>query len=339
MNAEAWTVAFTTKISEVSNLQPLQTPQNDDRSITIQKMYGRFNCSTCKRPWTSTKCVTEITYNYDFITKTGKIQIEREFKQSCKRCSQPSNPSFDLEATTRAMEIVIKRIKRIYYRILPDVNDHGESSKHSKAQERKAEHDSKNCEACKVGKCSFNNDFSGVRNRRHRANVDNVHIPRSRPMSWTLSYNGKVIVNGLGDSSFINSNFIEYCSNRSNMRQVGAFSLSNASQIQVDLCLRVHHGRRWLIKEAQIPTRILIHWVHLRDYPNHNKTDSNVSNELWSMEGNNQGASRRLDVPSVFLQNERRFGYYQTYQRPHQSQCYCSNLNPMIFLLKRRILS
>ena len=189
-------------ITEVSNLQPLLTPQNDDRSITIQKMYGQFNCSTCKRPWTSTKCVSDITYNYDFTTHMGKIQIEKEFQQNCKQCSRPSNPSFDLEATIRAMEIVVKRIKRIFYGIMPDVNDYGESSKHSKAQERKAEHDSENCEACKVGKCGFNDDFSGIRNKRHRSNVNDVQIPKTRPMGWTLYYDGKVSSNILANRIF-----------------------------------------------------------------------------------------------------------------------------------------
>ena len=126
-----------------------------------------------------------VEYHSDFSRSTNALQ-------NCKRCTRPSNPKFDVEATLRAMNIVIKRIKRIYYGILPEINDHEESSKHSKAQERRTEHDSKNCEACKAGKCSFNEDFSGVRNRRHHANIQSINIPKTIPMSWTLHYNGKV---------------------------------------------------------------------------------------------------------------------------------------------------
>ena len=60
-------------------------------------------------------------------------------------------PKFDIEATEKAMDKLIERIKKAFYKYQPTFND--DSTRHSKAADRKKPHDSSRCEACHMGKC------------------------------------------------------------------------------------------------------------------------------------------------------------------------------------------
>ena len=60
-------------------------------------------------------------------------------------------PKFDIEATEKAISILIERIKKAFYKHQPTSSD--DSLRHSKATERKKPHDSSRCEACQKGKC------------------------------------------------------------------------------------------------------------------------------------------------------------------------------------------
>ena len=140
-------------------------------------------------------CCTELLYKYEFGLKQGEIKIKKEYKQDCNKCKIPAEPKFDEEATMRAMKIVIDRIKKIFYVIYPEevVKDSADSDKHSRARERKNNHDSKNCEACRLGKCTYGDDFLGGLPKGGRGRGRNPLFDRARtnPIKWALIYAGQ----------------------------------------------------------------------------------------------------------------------------------------------------
>ena len=124
----------------------------------------------------------------------GNVLTDKEYNQFCKKCKIPAKPTFDEEATGRAINVVMKAIQKRIYGIYPET---GESSKHSRANERKKNHDSKNCEACQLGKCSFGDDFYrgfsglGIGSRPNPPDYSNA--TKSKPISWVLMYHKKYI--------------------------------------------------------------------------------------------------------------------------------------------------
>ena len=138
MNTVPWSDAFTIKVEELLDLEPLEHVLNDgqERSIAIHSMYGTFACRKCKKTWSSTMCCTDLLYKYELDLKQGEIKIQKEYKQDCKKCKIPAKPKFDEEATKRAMKIVIDRIKKIFYGIYPEQGKDS-ADRHSRARERK----------------------------------------------------------------------------------------------------------------------------------------------------------------------------------------------------------
>ena len=197
MNRASWSEAFAIKAEELLDLEPLEDVLYDgqERSITIHSMYGTFACRKCKKSWSSTLCCTDLLYMYDNPGKLGAILIQKEYKQDCKKCKIPAKPTFDEEATMRAMKIVIDRIKKIFYGIYPEVVKDDPNAKHSRARERKKNHESKNCEACRLGRCSFGDDFGPRIGRGRRSNFEAIvdERPRTKPIEWALMYSKKYI--------------------------------------------------------------------------------------------------------------------------------------------------
>ena len=197
MNKLTWSDAFAIKAEELLDLEPIKDVLYDgqERSITIHSMYGNFACRKCMKSWSSTMCCTELLYKYEFGLKQGEIKIKKEYKQDCNKCKIPAEPKFDEEATMRAMKIVIDRIKKIFYVIYPEevVKDSADSDKHSRARERKNNHDSKNCEACRLGKCTYGDDFLGGLPKGGRGRGRNPLFDRARtnPIKWALIYAGQ----------------------------------------------------------------------------------------------------------------------------------------------------
>ena len=196
MNTVPWSDAFTIKVEELLDLEPLEDVLNDgqERSIAIHSMYGTFACRKCKKTWSSTMCCTDLLYKYDLDLKQGEIKIQKEYKQDCKKCKIPAKPKFDEEASKRAMKIVIDRIKKIFYGIYPEVGKDS-ADRHSRARERKKNHESKNCEACRFGRCSIGDDFGPRIGRGRRSNFEPIvdERPRTKPIEWALMYSKKYI--------------------------------------------------------------------------------------------------------------------------------------------------
>ena len=144
MNHENWVNSFNSKAPELTELSTYRRKLierfTNFRDVQIWKMYGKFKCQNCYN-WTSTQCTTDIKYRYNSSLNQGEIVIEKEYRQSCKRCETFENPEFDQEATDRAIWIVIEKIKKAMYAI-EDPNKIEVSSRHSSAQDRKAPHDS-----------------------------------------------------------------------------------------------------------------------------------------------------------------------------------------------------
>ena len=125
------------------------------------------------RKWNSSKCNATIEYWYSARQKKGAVKIVHEYGQKCQKCDKMSKPKFDLEATDKAMVIIVSRIKKVFYNEAPPANEH--SGLHSQLTERsnlfkvgRMPHDSSRCQACKQGKCSQASgiDHPGRKNSR-----------------------------------------------------------------------------------------------------------------------------------------------------------------------------
>ena len=140
-------------------------------------MSSTFQLFPCFRKWNSSKCNATIEYWYSARQKKGVVKIVHEFGQKCQKCDKMSKPRFDLEATDRAMVIIVSRIKKVFYNEAPPANEH--PGLHSQFTERKKPHDSSRCQACKQGKCSQASGF------------DHPGRKNSRPWSPPTNYGPK----------------------------------------------------------------------------------------------------------------------------------------------------
>ena len=163
----SWISSFAKHAKELVEFQTFGSILNEGRhreskEMVVQSMFGKFECNNpkCKkknykgqgkRSWTDTKCSTSISYRYDSRKKRGEIEIVKEFQQACQNCDTDAKPKFDQEATDKAMEKIIKRMKKVFYNEGPPANE--VSERHSQARERKNPHDSARCEACREGIC------------------------------------------------------------------------------------------------------------------------------------------------------------------------------------------
>ena len=77
------------------------------------------------------------------VQDIGEIVIKKEHGQSCKKCETLvyCKPNFDQDATDKAMDVVIKKIKRTMYGI-EDLNKPAWVPRHSEVQDREKPHDS-----------------------------------------------------------------------------------------------------------------------------------------------------------------------------------------------------
>ena len=166
-NSWNWKSSFVTHAKELVKFHTFGSILNEERhqeskEMLVHSMFGKFECDNpkCKkknykgqgkRSWTSTKCSTSISYRYDSRKKRGEIEIVKEFQQACQNCNTDAKPEFDQEATDKAMEKIIKRIKMVFYNEGPPANE--VSERHSQARERTNPHDSARCEACREGIC------------------------------------------------------------------------------------------------------------------------------------------------------------------------------------------
>ena len=181
MNTEVWKEAFGSFASEIYDLTAFKDLLNESRhhkfkEMTIHSMFGSFKCN-CKS-WSSTKCSTLFKYRYNPRKKSGEINIEKEYGQNCNNCEELCMPKFDLEATLKAMSIVIKRIKKVFYNQESSKDIY--SKRHSRAQDRQNPHDSDRCEACLEGKCPFNEDYSNFRNSNRKGQFRSYYGPKQK---------------------------------------------------------------------------------------------------------------------------------------------------------------
>ena len=163
----SWISSFAKHAKELVKFHTFGSILNEERhqeskEMLVHSMFGIFECDNpkCKkknykgqrkRPWTSNQCSTLILYRYNSRMKRGEIEIDQEYKQACQYCNTYAKPEFDQEATDKAMEKIIKRMKKVFYNEGPPANE--VSERHSQARERKNPHDSVRCEACREGKC------------------------------------------------------------------------------------------------------------------------------------------------------------------------------------------
>ena len=163
----SWISSFAKHAKELVEFQTFGSILNEERhreskEMVVQSMFGKFECNNpkCKkknykgqgkRSWTSTQCSTLISYRYNSRMRRGEIDIVREYEQGCQNCNTNAKPEFDQEATDKAMEKIIKRMKKVFYNEGPPANE--VSERHSQARERKNPHDSARCEACREGIC------------------------------------------------------------------------------------------------------------------------------------------------------------------------------------------
>ena len=170
-----WIYSFAKHAKELVKFHTFGSILNEERhqeskEMLVHSMFGKFECDNpkCKKKnykgqgkrswtsnqcstWTSNQCSTLISYRYNSRMKRGEIEIDKEYQQACKYCNTDAKPEFDQEATDKAMEKIIKRMKMVFYNEGPPANE--VSERHSQARERKNPHDTARCEACREGIC------------------------------------------------------------------------------------------------------------------------------------------------------------------------------------------
>ncbi|XP_034855693.1 receptor-transporting protein 4 [Mirounga angustirostris] len=118
-----------------------------------QKGFGRFQCSSCRRNWASAQVHILCHMHLEPQKSQGQV-IMRLFAQRCQKCSWSrfENPEFSPESAMRILKNVVRRILEKFYgngfRKFPELPIIREVP-------LDGSHDTKNCEACTLGCCSW----------------------------------------------------------------------------------------------------------------------------------------------------------------------------------------
>ncbi|XP_059247289.1 receptor-transporting protein 4 isoform X1 [Mustela nigripes] len=118
-----------------------------------QKGFGRFQCSSCRRNWASAQVHILCHMHLEPRKSQGQV-IMRLFAQRCQKCSWSrfENPEFSPESAMRILKNVVRRILEKFYgngfRKFPELPIIREVP-------LDGSHDTKNCEACTLGCCSW----------------------------------------------------------------------------------------------------------------------------------------------------------------------------------------
>ena len=158
-----------------------------------------FQPSLRFRKWNSSKCNATIEYWYSVRQKKGVVKIVHEYGQKCQKCEKLSKPRFDLEATDKAMVIIVSRIKKVFYNEAPPANEH--SGLHSQLTEPsnlfkigRMPHDSSRCQACKQGKCSQASGFDHPGRKNSGPWNPPTHHGPKRKIGWKIILNCENLV-------------------------------------------------------------------------------------------------------------------------------------------------
>jgi len=198
MNTENWSKAWVKGANDLTRLWAylslLEEPRHHIyKSMPVWKIFGTFACGGwrgCGRAWTSTDCVVEFSYRYNYQRGRGEVLLVREFGQECRSCGALRYPKFDDESAAKTVGKVVERILKVFYGIQSTekfVNPIS-GDVHSTARPRNYPHNSERCEACSYGLCFYDNKIPTVvvtSSTSLQAKRDRLEGPRAR-IPWSL---------------------------------------------------------------------------------------------------------------------------------------------------------
>ncbi|XP_066458388.1 receptor-transporting protein 4-like isoform X1 [Eleutherodactylus coqui] len=156
MHVRTWIEEFNCEIheSEVPSRwslmvdENLQKKQNAKYKYFLQKTFGSFGCSSCKRSWSSSKVRILFRMTHNRYPKQGNVTM-RIFKQGCQSCYVMQEPRISSENIKTVISNVVGHIERVFYGN-ENVSDDRPPRIYGKLE---GPHDTELCEACQLGMC------------------------------------------------------------------------------------------------------------------------------------------------------------------------------------------
>uniref|UniRef100_A0A8C5MP11 3CxxC-type domain-containing protein n=1 Tax=Leptobrachium leishanense TaxID=445787 RepID=A0A8C5MP11_9ANUR len=138
-----WTLQINNTLDELTFSQRQQ-----GWKIYKTSTFASFRCPSCRNFWNSAK--VSLTFHYRLVEhKRGEVRL-RLFRQVCRSCKNDImlTGSFARDKKEEVLMRLINKIKRNCYKEDIDIVDYFREMKITKP------HEASLCEACKMGKCS-----------------------------------------------------------------------------------------------------------------------------------------------------------------------------------------
>eukprot|EP00755_Sulcionema_specki_P024341 Sspe_Gene.81013::Locus_51534_Transcript_1_1_Confidence_1.000_Length_935::g.81013::m.81013 len=157
-NTQRWLVSFAKLMGTLEDEQRQSgcgaLPWNGSRfQFSAYELHASFTCHNCRKEWGSN--LVTVGFSYRIAQGVVEIRIEKEYKQDCRRCEHSVLPVFAQRGTDKAMQKLADCLRNRYYLPpkLPQRRCDDESEETHEVYG--PPHDTKRCEACRTGRCSY----------------------------------------------------------------------------------------------------------------------------------------------------------------------------------------
>ncbi|KAM8953091.1 receptor-transporting protein 3-like [Pelodytes ibericus] len=139
-----------------NNISPDLTSQQRSNGWKVYQTssYGRFVCSSCRHSWNSARVSLIFHYHLE-QSERGEVVL-RLFRQQCRRCRKNLliTASFEEDKKEEVLMRLMNKIKKNCY------HENIETIQYSREMKITKPHEASLCEACLIGKCNRNDEYS-----------------------------------------------------------------------------------------------------------------------------------------------------------------------------------